>query len=527
MSMSLDLHLESALGAAGDVASAGRAERVRRETARVWLRRVAGEHGFGADMLCSFFAGQRTLQDAVDYVFGLTEAAPTRTTLRRLASELQDRLDLHEPLAVDLASPVERVLRSIRNVFALVVFGFSLWTVIGAVVTGQSAMAQQTSAWTIGFALLIALAVLGLLEAAHIGAVALSTADVSALAATHPRVVRQHRHIDTPHKLEHYLAARQVGVVLVVFLVAAVTRTDGLGRVPGTSIELPGFLDVVFQIGAPGALLVLIVAQVAPQILTARRPAAVMNLAPMSAAFYATLGIGTLGLARPASWLVMWSTDTERIPSAPRQRFEFEARDVAGFGVLSVQRDIRLGLEESRSATHSAVLFHDDALTTLAVGDATVPTAPVGLKVGATLRRGDAVLPVVVPAELEERRLSGGIGTRIVSRYAPRVGTFREGDVLEATTAAVFAGLLTNDFVQVEAPTKLVVMRVVIEHPPAPLPPAILSVIRAETGEVLSRRLVAPRFDEDDASVELFATVSYAVPGTLIHLNWTTGEGVA
>ncbi|HEY7873637.1 MAG TPA: hypothetical protein VIG64_00805, partial [Actinomycetota bacterium] len=431
---------------------------------------MLAKHGIDHAALAALLADQQHLLPPSNYVFGLTEVAPSLKAMRDLVQLIEQRLDLAEPLAVDLAGPMHHALGRLRAAFATTVLGLSGWTVIGSILTSRNDLAARTSPLITLAILLTVLVALALLEAAHIGAVALSTADVSTLEYSHPRVFRLHRFIATKAKLEDYLAARQVGVVLLVFVMAEVTRTVGLSTLPGTSIAIPPALGALFQIGAPGALLVLIVGQVAPQIVTARRPAAMMNLFPMAAAFHATRFVGHLGLAQPASWLVSWSTATERIPSAPRERFTSATVDVAGFGTLMTRRDISVGSDHTRATTESTIVFHENDRTMLSLDVASVSKTPSRLRVSGCLFHEATKLPVVC-SSLNEYRMPDPRGTLLACNFAPRAGCFQIGDVLDITTVADYDEQLDEDFVVITAPTKLATIRVVLEHPPAPLPP--------------------------------------------------------
>lgn len=483
------------------------------------VREVFERHGLDQPSVAALLAGQPELSQAVDYVFGLSSSVPSLRVMRTLVCQVEERLDLTEPLAVDIAGTVRKGARLLRAAFASTVLALSGWTVVGAILTSQNPLAKSTSPVTTLAVLLVALVVLALLEAAHIGAVALSTSDVAALEHSHPRVFRLHHFIDSKKKLEEYLAARQVGVVLIVFVIAAVTRTASLSALPGTTLAMPRFLNLLFQIGAPGALLVLVLGQVAPQIVTARRPAAMMNTLPMATAFHLTRMIGHLGLARPASWLVRWARGVERIPSAPRERFTSTTVDVDRFGALMIRRDVRVGLHKTTTITESTVLFHDDTRTVLSVSVATLPQNPSHLRVSGTLIHGSQRTPVVSSA-VEEQRLLDGNGLQLMSSFAPRVGCFQSGDVLDIVTVADYDAELEEDFVVIATPTKIAAIRVVLEHPPAPLPPALVSLQRYSDGEIYQSQLVPARMNDDDGSAEFFIAVSYPDPGSVIRLNW-------
>jgi hypothetical protein len=335
-------------------------------------------------------AGIDHVDVAIEFVFAGATARPSLREMARLVSGVNRVLELDNPITIDLRSRVARTAARLRDVAAGTLFCLCAWLVVGGIFTGQNATANATSPLITAALLAASLGALALLEAAHIGAVALSTADVSELHASHPRVVKLHPRISTKRRLEDYLAGRQAGVVLVVFAVAAVTRTSGMKWLPWTHVPLPRSLEVGLEIGVPGALVVLVIGQVAPQILTARRPAAMMNVAPMAAAFTLTCGIAKLGLANPAHWLVGRESGHERIPTAPRERFEATTRDVTGHGIEVVRRGIRVGMDDTVSETVTSTVFRRPGLPLHVVEVASTPDLAVvdGCSRGAAARRG-------------------------------------------------------------------------------------------------------------------------------------------
>lgn len=482
------------------------------------LRRACKEHGVDYPMLTAWFASTPDLVETAGFVFDVTQVVPGRGSMRRLSSALEKRLDLGEPLCVDLQSPYVKVGRILRDCLAGILLVVCFWCVIGAILTGQNELARNTSMLMALGILIAAMTVLALLEAAHIGAVALSSADVSTLEHSHPRVYALHRHIDSKEKLESYLAARQVGVVLIVFLISELTRTVGLETLPGTSVPLPAAFDLLFRVGAPGALLVLIIGQVTPQIITARRPAAMMNTFPMAAAFHGTRLIGHLGLARPSSWLVHWSKASERIPSAPRERYVSNTVDVAGFGVLALHKTLVVSALETHAVTDTRVLFHVDGRTHADLQVATAPTTPTRLQVLAQIIRGSDMQPTVAePVDDNRDQRVGGVA--LTSTFSPRIGSYQSGDVLAVTTSADFDERLTRDFLAVETPTKLATLRVVLEHPPCPLPHAVLTVAQGgDSDDTVIQKV--PVCVKADGTAEVFVSLAYPDPGTVMGLAW-------
>lgn len=465
-----------------------------------------------------------SLDAAVTYCFDTDIFAPTRATMRRLVEAVGD-LELGAFEAIDLTSPVTHVARHVRDIAAGTLFGFCLYLVLGGVLTGQNAMANHTSPSLVLGALAVCLGILALLEAAHIAAVALSTADVSHLRESHPRVFKLHPFVATSERLEHYLAGRQAGVVLVVFGIAEVTRTAGMTALPFTNIGIPHAAEILLSIGVPGALTVLCIGQVAPQLVAARKPAAMMNTLPMASAFTATRWIASLGLATPSKWLMAPFPGTERIATAPRQRYLSDSLDADGYGVENLAHQVMVGAHSSTTRSLTTTQFTQGGQATHNTTVAVTTKTPRTTTSITQLRRGADALPVVVTHD-ENRRTTSNEGYVFTETHAPRIGAFEANDVLHTAFEATFDDLLTADRVLVTAPTRLVVIRILLEHPPAPLPPARLSIAHDTNTEVSETSLVSPTMSEADHSAEFIAIVYYPTVGSVITLDWSHEEEV-
>lgn len=482
----------------------------------VAIRQACHRHALDEKALDALLGSPDRLRTAIAFVFDSDSAQPRRADMRFLLERVHEILDLDEPLDAGLPSAGRQIMAGARVVVAASAFSLSIWIVIGSILAGHNEFAASTSS---GFALgtlALALFILALLEAAHIGAVALSTADVSSLQDSHPRVFKLHHHINTKTKLEHYLAARQVGVVLVVFLVSELTRTAELRTLPGTELEIPSWTEPLLRIGVPGALMVLVLGQVMPQILTARRPAAMMNHLPMAAAFHFTRMIGLLGLAQPATWLAAWANKTERIPTAPRERYLANIHDVEGHGVTAVARTIHVGAAGTTSRTETAVIFHTDAHAAVDLNIASSSVAPASVKIGAEILEREQ--PIML-SEISDRKYPGIDGAAYGSTIAPRAGFFQTGDTLSVHTTFEIDGWLGEDLLTIDAPTKLAAFRVILDFPPAPLAYAELDVVNPSNGEAtLVQRLTAKTCA--DGTVELAAAVYYPEQGSLLRMRW-------
>lgn len=485
------------------------------ESALQQIRDVCSDHGIGDPHALTTLVGSQHADTAL-FLFHGGGDVPARAQIRELGHDLEESLDLTEPLTLGLDKPIVRLAHAMRAAFAGGVIVLCTWIVVGAAITSQNAMAAHTSAAFVLSLLAGTLIALALLEAAHIGAVALSSADVSELRLSHPRVFRLHRHINTKEKLEEYLAARQVGVVLLVFVIAEVTRTAGMTTLPGTAIAIPAAAAILFQVGAPGALMVLVIGQVAPQVLTARRPAALMNSPLMAAAFTATRAIGHLGLALPAKWLVSWSTETERIPSAPRSRFLTTALDIEGHSVQLLRRELRIGPSRSESCTEAAIAVHQDSLGVLGYA-LSMSRSPNDLDVAAVVQRDGSSVPVTFTKATE--KTSRPAYAHFPYDFTPQVGTYHPTDTLSVVMTAGFEAPIYEDVIAIDAPTKLVMLTVRFEEPPVPLTQGILTITRQGDGDVLSTIALEP-IVEPDGLVVLHAKVAYPDTGTIIKISW-------
>jgi hypothetical protein len=161
------------------------------------------------------------------------------------------------------------------------------------------------------------------------------------------------------------------------------------------------------------------------------------------------------------------------------------------------------------------VLFSGNDFAEFPIDLATAVGSPRRVKVRAAL--ADDPERNVVVNEMFESRLTKPDALRLSSSLAPRVGTFDAGDLLTVVSELDFSSLLSDDVLIVSAPTKLVTIRVLIDHAPVPFPFAVLTLMR--DGEPSTTRRVPVRMNVDGAA-ELFTTVYYPPLGTALRLSW-------
>jgi len=486
------------------------------------LLRVCEKHGLCYDDWVAWFNDEPYLIPALDWMFDRSKPVPNRRLMRDLVSAVESHIDVSdETVQADLSSIVTKAARKARSVFVGIVFVLSGWIVVGSIFTGQNDFAKSTSVTTTLIVLIVAILWLAFLEAAHIGAVALSTADVSELGSTRPRLVKLHKYIDNKSKLEKYLAARQVGVVLTVFLISAVTRTPTLRFLPWTNIAIPTGLGILFEIGFPGAILVLIIGQVFPQILTARMPAKLMNTVFMAGAFHATRLIGKLNLAEPASWFAAMVKGCESIPSAARERFIDMTTDEIGYGTQIAASTVVITGGYAQIKNVESVDFHTGSYSSININLATIPDSVGQVSFpqpeGEILRGGEKEpVPVVISAIVPFHEKPGK-PVRYYATVSPRFGNFHSGDTLKVTSVLEYTGKLDQVIVPIDRLTKIAFIRILMTNPPQPLPPAELEIFHgAKPGDVI---MIEPQILPDN-SVQFVSATNYPVLDSTLELHW-------
>eukprot|EP00484_Ammonia_sp_Unknown_P010295 CAMPEP_0197072360 /NCGR_PEP_ID=MMETSP1384-20130603/210058_1 /TAXON_ID=29189 /ORGANISM="Ammonia sp." /LENGTH=491 /DNA_ID=CAMNT_0042511177 /DNA_START=229 /DNA_END=1705 /DNA_ORIENTATION=+ len=181
----------------------------------------------------------------------------------------------------------------IRLVFSICLLIFSTIMTLYAIATSTTTMPGTIPPWAQYLLLGIALMVLGVLEGLQIGVVELAHKDPNRYRKLYPRAARLLAFENKGRNVERFLMGRQVLVVGTVFIAARITTFDGVwDAIHGLTFS--GFLGVV---------LVVIVAQLTPQVLAAAYPTEFMNLPGMKIAFWACLLVEATGLVH-AVWFL-------------------------------------------------------------------------------------------------------------------------------------------------------------------------------------------------------------------------------
>jgi len=181
------------------------------------------------------------------------------------------------------------------------VFSFAL-LVFSSVVTFYAIWEQKTSFWKAvpGWVALIlffvVLVLLGIMEGLQIALVELKRQHPDTYRNSHPRAYRLGNIAAEGDNIERFLMGRQVSVVCLVFFAAKLTTIHG--RDPsGFLFPVPEVVQaLLLETGLLACVIVVIVAQLVPQIVASQYPVQFMELAVNMPAFYTCLALEMTGI---------------------------------------------------------------------------------------------------------------------------------------------------------------------------------------------------------------------------------------
>merc|ERR1711913_154343 len=188
------------------------------------------------------------------------------------------------------------VLDIVRYIFSLGLLIFS------GVVTCYSILEQKTSMWkeVPGWASLLififVLWCLGVMEGLQIALVELKRLNPEFYQNTHPTAYKLGQIASRGDNIEKFLMGRQVFVVCSVFFAAKLTTIHGRTE-DGFLFYVPAWVQAVFlETGLLACVVVVIVAQLMPQIVASIYPVQFLELLVMRPAYYACIVLESTGL---------------------------------------------------------------------------------------------------------------------------------------------------------------------------------------------------------------------------------------
>ena len=174
--------------------------------------------------------------------------------------------------------------------------------VFSCVVTCYAILEQKTSMWKIvpGWVslliFLLVLVLLGIMEGLQIALVELKRQDPKSYMETHPAAYRLGQYAMKGDNIERFLMGRQVFVVCLVFFAAKLTTIHGREE-SGFLFYVPDWVQALFlETGLLACVVVVILAQLMPQIVASVYPTQFLQLAGMWPAYWACIGLEYSGI---------------------------------------------------------------------------------------------------------------------------------------------------------------------------------------------------------------------------------------
>lgn len=378
-----------------------------------------------------------------------------------LAHDLEQRFDAPLP-ADDLAGPLRRAASAVARLFGVTLGVTCFYLVLGGLLAGES---ERFSGLSGPVALLlfgVALVFLGIFEAMHTSVTQLRLADLRGLAQVYPRALAVHRRFRDEKGIASVLAGRQIVVVITVFVVAGLSSFPGMDYLPFTHTPVPAPLKPAIEIGLPGALVVLWIAQLAPQFYATRHAVAMMNTRVAGWALDLAFALNAMGIADPSRWMFRGQHGSEPIPVSPALQWEQSAAEIDGDGLLSINRRWECGESASHLRVISTTAVRRGGHPVVVDSSPILPSAPKALSISSDIAAEDGRVRQVAPTEYGEDPFIDG-HQRFYKSVVPAVGSFDAGDRAQVAVEAEYPGHLQQDAVYVDRRVRFLLWRLVIE----------------------------------------------------------------
>jgi len=188
---------------------------------------------------------------------------------------------LHEAKAWDIA----------RFIFSLALLLFSGVVVCYSIVEQKTSMWKEVPGWASLLIFIFVLWLLGVMEGLQIALVELKRQNPETYKETYPTAYRLGQQASMGDNIEKFLMGRQVFVVCCVFFAAKLTTIHGRDDDGSEFLfYVPAWVQAVFlETGLLACVVVVIVAQLMPQIVASLYPVQFLELVVMKPAYYACI----------------------------------------------------------------------------------------------------------------------------------------------------------------------------------------------------------------------------------------------
>ena len=183
--------------------------------------------------------------------------------------------------------------------------------IFSGIVTCYAILEQKTSMWkgVPGWASLIifimVLFLLGVMEGLQIALIELKRQEPESYMESHPKAYKLGKFAMKGDNVERFLMGRQVFVVCLVFFAAKLTTIHGTSE-SGFLFYVPDWVQALFlETGLLACVVVVIIAQLMPQIVASLYPTQFLELLVMRPAYWACIILETSGLTH-ICWVLAW-----------------------------------------------------------------------------------------------------------------------------------------------------------------------------------------------------------------------------
>jgi hypothetical protein len=461
------------------------------------------------------------LQVAIPRLFA-GERARDHGAIVALGELLEERCG--EPLQAALVrTPLALLGSRLATVFGALLGISCTYLVLGGLIEGQSdgfTGLGPLAALLLFFGLL---AFLGLFEALHISATQLHLMDLAGLRASHPRACCVHDRLLDQAGINRFLAGRQIVVVISVFLIAALSSFPEMENLPFTHLALPAAIEPAVVIGIPGALVVLWLAQLAPQFYATGRALPLMNTRAAIAAVEIAFTLQAIGIARPVQWISRAGQPREQIPLSRPRRWQEDAEELEGDGALSLMRRWECDDTAASLNATSTTSVHRGGVALLVDSSLLMPMAPQSLTLDAELFDSAGTVRALAPSGYQEAEWEGG-ERQLIKPLRPALGGFRAGEFARTRLNAEFGPELRRDAVLIERTPRYLLWTLALREEANYLGPVRVRRYRVGAGAIdygtPEAEFSIDPIPKGGELAEVSYTASFPPPGTLFVFEW-------
>jgi len=193
----------------------------------------------------------------------------------------------------------------LRFVFSFVLLIFSGTVTCYAILEQKTNMWKAVPGWASLIIFIVVLYLLGVMEGLQIALVELKRQQPESYKNSHPAAYRLGQLAMQGDNVERFLMGRQVFVVTLVFFAAKLTTIHGNSE-SGFLFYVPDWVQALFlETGLLACVVVVIIAQLMPQIVASLYPTQFLELLVMRPAYWACIVLETSGITH-ICWVLAW-----------------------------------------------------------------------------------------------------------------------------------------------------------------------------------------------------------------------------